>query len=72
VKERGLAQQSDAGAIMELIERAITDNPKMVTDYRKNPNALNALVGQVMKASRGTANNQVVRESLIQRLATPE
>jgi len=72
VKERGLAQQSDTGTILALIERAIADNPKMVADYRKNPNALNALVGQVMKASRGTANNQVVRESLIRRLATSE
>ncbi|MDQ2783479.1 MAG: Asp-tRNA(Asn)/Glu-tRNA(Gln) amidotransferase subunit GatB [Chloroflexota bacterium] len=72
VDARGLAQQSDAGAIMALIERAIEDNPKMVADYRKNPNALNALVGQVMKMSRGTANNQVVRELLIQRLAAPE
>ncbi len=72
VKERGLAQQSDAGALTAMIERAIADNPKMVADYNKNPNALNALVGQVMKMSRGTANNQVVRELLIQRLAATE
>ncbi|MGI8690734.1 MAG: Asp-tRNA(Asn)/Glu-tRNA(Gln) amidotransferase subunit GatB, partial [Thermomicrobiales bacterium] len=72
VKERGLAQQSDVGTIMALIERAIADNPKVVADYRKNPNALNALVGQVMKMSRGTANNQIVRDLLIQRLAAPE
>jgi aspartyl-tRNA(Asn)/glutamyl-tRNA(Gln) amidotransferase subunit B len=72
VTERGLAQQSDQSAISAMIERAIADNPKMVADYRKNPNALNALVGQVMKLSRGTANNQVVRELLIQHLAAPE
>ncbi len=72
VAERGLAQQNDQTAIMGMIERAIAENPKMVADYRKNPNAINALVGQVMKMSRGTANNQVVRELLIQRLATPE
>jgi len=72
VAERGLAQQSDQVAITAMIERAVADNPKMVADYRKNPNAINALVGQVMKMSRGTANNQVVRALLIQRLAAPE
>ncbi len=72
VEERGLAQQNDQTAILAMIERAIADNPKMVADYRKNPNAINALVGQVMKMSRGTANNQVVRELMIQRLAKPE
>jgi Asp-tRNA(Asn)/Glu-tRNA(Gln) amidotransferase B subunit len=43
-----------------------------VADYAKNPNALGALIGAVMRMSKGTANNQVVRETLIRRLATPE
>lgn len=72
VSERGLAQQSDQAAIMAMIERAIAENPKMVADYRKNPNAINALFGQVMRLSKGTANSQVVRELLIQRLAASE
>ncbi|MCA1668717.1 MAG: Asp-tRNA(Asn)/Glu-tRNA(Gln) amidotransferase subunit GatB [Thermomicrobia bacterium] len=69
VAAHGLAQQSDHAAIMAMIERAIAENPKMVADYRKNPNALNALFGQVMRLSKGTANSQVVRDLLIQRLA---
>ncbi len=72
VNERGLAQQHDEAAIIAMIERLIVDNPSMVADYRTKPNVINALVGQVMKMSRGTANNQVVRELLIQRLAAPE
>jgi len=72
VSERGLAQQNDESAIMGMIESVIADNPKVIADYRKNPNALNALFGQVMRLSKGTANGQVVRELLIQRLAAPE
>lgn len=72
VGERGLAQQSDQTTLRAMIEQVIAENPKMVADYRKNPNALNALFGQVMRLSKGTANSQVVRELLTQRLATPE
>ncbi len=72
VSERGLAQQSDHAAILAMIEQAITEHPKMVADYRTNPNAINALFGQVMRLSQKTANSQVVRDLLIQRLAAPE
>jgi aspartyl-tRNA(Asn)/glutamyl-tRNA(Gln) amidotransferase subunit B len=72
IDERGLAQQNDASEIEHLVERAIAENPKAVADYAKNPNALGALIGAVMRMSKGTANNQVVREALIRRLAPPE
>jgi aspartyl-tRNA(Asn)/glutamyl-tRNA(Gln) amidotransferase subunit B len=72
VDERGLAQQSDQSALAALVDRAIAENPKAVADYRKNPNAVGALIGAVMRMSNRTANNQVVRELLIQRLAAPE
>ncbi|MGI8858412.1 MAG: Asp-tRNA(Asn)/Glu-tRNA(Gln) amidotransferase subunit GatB [Thermomicrobiales bacterium] len=72
IDERGLAQQSDTSAIEQLVDRAIRENPKAVSDYQQNPNALGALIGAVMRLSKGTANNQVVREMLIRRLAAPE
>jgi aspartyl-tRNA(Asn)/glutamyl-tRNA(Gln) amidotransferase subunit B len=73
VTERGLAQQSDEATLREYIEQAIAANPKAVADYRNGKEAaLNAIVGGVMKASKGTANIQVVREMLKQRLAAPE
>jgi len=72
VNERGLAQQSDQSALAALVDRAIAENPKAVGDYRKNPNAIGPLMGAVRQMSNGTANTQVVREMLIQRLAAPE
>jgi aspartyl-tRNA(Asn)/glutamyl-tRNA(Gln) amidotransferase subunit B len=72
VTRRGLAQQNDEATLKEYIEQAIAANPKAVADYRSGKEAaLNAIVGGVMKASKGTANIQVVREMLKQRLAAP-
>jgi aspartyl-tRNA(Asn)/glutamyl-tRNA(Gln) amidotransferase subunit B len=73
VERRGLAQQNDEAMLGQYIEQAIAANPKAVADYRSGKHAaLNAIVGGVMKASKGTANIQVVREMLQQRLAAPE
>jgi aspartyl-tRNA(Asn)/glutamyl-tRNA(Gln) amidotransferase subunit B len=73
VTRRGLAQQNDEATLREYIEQAIAANPKAAADYRSGKEAaLNALVGGVMKASKGTANIPVVREMLKQRLAAPD
>ena len=73
VTERGLAQQNDEAALREYVERAIAENSRAVADYRSGKQgALNFLAGAVMKMSKGTANIQVVREMLEQRLAAPE
>ena len=72
IAERGLTQESDEATLAAIVDQVIAENPRAVEDYRTNPNALNALVGRVMKMTRGTANNQVVREMLIQRLARLE
>lgn len=73
IERLGLAQQNDQDAINSYIEEAIATSPKAVTDYRagKEP-ALNVIVGAVMRLSKGTANIQVVREVLKQRLAETE
>ena len=69
VKEKGLAQVSDSGAIDEFVEKAIADNPQPVEDYKGGKKAsLQFLVGQVMKLSRGKANPQVAIEALKRRL----
>jgi aspartyl-tRNA(Asn)/glutamyl-tRNA(Gln) amidotransferase subunit B len=59
----------DSGAIVAAIEEAITDNPKALEDYRAGKaGALNFLVGQVMKKTRGKADpgelNRLLTESL--------
>ena len=65
VKERGLAQVSDDSAIESFAKAAIDANPKVVADFLGGKKAaLQFLVGQVMKASRGKANPGLAAETL--------
>lgn len=65
VERRGLAQVSDAGALAKWVEEAIAAHPKSVADYRGGKAAaLQFLMGQVMRASRGKANPPMVLEAL--------
>jgi len=65
VRERGMAQVSDAGAIRGMCEQVIAENPKIVADYKGGKvKAITALVGQVMKMSRGKANPAMVNQLL--------
>jgi aspartyl-tRNA(Asn)/glutamyl-tRNA(Gln) amidotransferase subunit B len=65
VSEKGLEQVSDAGAIGEIVDGVIAANPGQVTAYRNgNEKLIGFFVGQVMKASKGTANPQMVNEIL--------
>jgi len=69
IKEKGLAQVSDVGALETFCQQAIASNPKSVVDFKAgNKAALNALVGQVMKLSKGKANPQLVSEILLKQL----
>jgi aspartyl-tRNA(Asn)/glutamyl-tRNA(Gln) amidotransferase subunit B len=70
VKELGLSQVSDVGALEAFADQAIAANPKSVADYKAGKQAaLNALKGQVMKLSKGTANPQLVGEILAKKLS---
>jgi len=70
VQEKGLAQESDAGAIEALCQQAIAAHPKAVAEYRSGKaQAINAVKGQVMKLSQGKANPTVVGEILARLLA---
>jgi aspartyl-tRNA(Asn)/glutamyl-tRNA(Gln) amidotransferase subunit B len=68
VARQGLAQISDAAAIERIAFEIIAANPGQVASYKKNPKALGWFVGQVMKATRGQANPQMVNEVLRRRL----
>src|SRR5881392_1830492 len=69
VKEKGIEQLSDAGAIEALCDDVIAANPKPVADYKAgNVASLNFLKGQVMKLSKGKANPQLVGEILERKL----
>jgi aspartyl-tRNA(Asn)/glutamyl-tRNA(Gln) amidotransferase subunit B len=70
VKEKGLEQTSDAGAIEAIVDEVIAANPKPVADYKAgNAGSINFLKGQVMKLSKGKANPGVVSEILEKKLA---
>ena len=65
IDEKGLRQISDSSALEPLVERVLAENEKSVQEFRAGKEkAFNALVGQVMKASRGKANPQQVNELL--------
>jgi aspartyl-tRNA(Asn)/glutamyl-tRNA(Gln) amidotransferase subunit B len=69
VAEQGLSQISDAGEIAAWVSQAISDNPGPVAEYRGGKEqALNFLVGQVMRFSRGKANPKLAAEALRQAL----
>lgn len=69
VKEKGLVQIADESEIVKLVEQVMADNPKSVQDYKDgNTRTLGFLVGQVMKASKGKANPQLVNKILTEKL----
>lgn len=68
VAERGLAQVSDAGALERVVDEVLAANPDLVARVRVNPKAVNALLGEVMRATRGTARPDLVRRLLEERL----
>ncbi len=70
VREKGIEQLSDTGAIEALCEQVIAANPKPAADFRAgNAASLNFLKGQVMKLSQGKANPQLAGEILARKLA---
>jgi aspartyl-tRNA(Asn)/glutamyl-tRNA(Gln) amidotransferase subunit B len=70
VEQRGLQQVTDVSAIEALVDDIIAKNPDKVGDAKSNPKAIGWFVGQVMKASGGKANPQVVNELLQKRLGS--
>jgi aspartyl-tRNA(Asn)/glutamyl-tRNA(Gln) amidotransferase subunit B len=70
IGKRGLKQISDAGALETVVAEVLAANPRSVEEFRAGKDkAFNALVGQVMKATRGKANPQQVNDLLRKRLA---
>jgi aspartyl-tRNA(Asn)/glutamyl-tRNA(Gln) amidotransferase subunit B len=70
VERRGLRQVVDASALEAWVDEAIAENPGPVEQFRGGKHgALNAVLGQVMKKSGGSANPKAVRELLLQRLS---
>ncbi|MCC5883523.1 MAG: Asp-tRNA(Asn)/Glu-tRNA(Gln) amidotransferase subunit GatB [Halomonas sp.] len=73
IEAQGLKQVTDTGAIEAMIDQVIAESPAQVAQYRdaepdKRGKMIGYFVGQVMKASRGTANPQQVNQLLKQKL----
>jgi len=68
VEARGMKQVTDTGAIEKVVDEVLAANPDKVADVKTNPKALGWFVGQVMKASGGTANPQSVNEIVRRKL----
>ncbi|MGZ3626928.1 MAG: Asp-tRNA(Asn)/Glu-tRNA(Gln) amidotransferase subunit GatB [Ktedonobacteraceae bacterium] len=70
VKERGFEPPiSDLSALERIVEEVISNNSKAANDYRAGKtNALQSLIGQVMKQTRGQAKADSVRKILIEKL----
>lgn len=69
IDELGLAQVSDDGAILAMIDEILAANPEKVAEYRSGKEKLfGFFVGQTMKASKGSANPAKVNELLKERL----
>jgi aspartyl-tRNA(Asn)/glutamyl-tRNA(Gln) amidotransferase subunit B len=69
IESRGLKQMNDSGALEKIIDEVIAANPDNVAQFKAGKDkAFNALVGQVMKASKGKANPQQATDLLRARL----
>ncbi|MDX9864249.1 MAG: Asp-tRNA(Asn)/Glu-tRNA(Gln) amidotransferase subunit GatB [Anaerolineaceae bacterium] len=70
ITARGLRQISDTGAIAGLVRQVLEQNPNELETCLAGKDSLsNWFFGQVMRAARGKANPQVVREELMRQLA---
>ena len=69
VKDKGLVQITDTSAIEGIVDEIIAKNPKAVEEYKVGKKkAIGALVGQIMKATKGKANPQMVNQLLAKKL----
>jgi aspartyl-tRNA(Asn)/glutamyl-tRNA(Gln) amidotransferase subunit B len=70
IEAKGLRQMNDSGALEAIVDDVIAANAKNVAEFKAgNDKALNSLVGQIMKASKGKANPQQAGDLLRAKLA---
>lgn len=69
VEEKGLVQITDEGAIAAIVDEVLAANPQSVEDFKNGKDrAIGFLVGQVMKASKGKANPEMVNKLLREKM----
>ena len=69
IKEKGWIQISDEGAIKEVVQKVLANNPQSIADYKAGKDrALGFLVGQAMKETKGKANPQMLNKMFLEEL----
>ena len=73
IEKRGLKQVSDTGALEGMVDAVLAANTAMVEDYKntdesKRKKKLGGFMGQIMKASKGQANPQMINQILMKKL----
>lgn len=69
VKAKGLVQISDEGALLKIIGEVLDNNPQSIADFKDGKQkAVGFLVGQIMKATKGQANPQLVNKLLVEEI----
>jgi len=69
VEEKGLVQISDEGELRSIVAEVVASNPKVIEDYKSgNKKAAGFFVGQIMKATKGKANPQMVNQLIAEEL----
>ena len=68
VETHSFRQISDTSALAAIVEEVVAANPKALEDYRAGKPVLGFFVGQVMKATRGQANAELVQDAVRTRL----
>lgn len=69
VKEKGLVQISDEGALLAIVTEILDANQQSIEDFKNGKDrALGFLVGQIMKATKGQANPPMVNKLLVEEM----
>ena len=59
--EKNMLQSNDEGALKEVVNKIISENPEVVATYKSGKeNAIMSLVGKIIKESNGSANPQII------------
>ncbi len=61
LKKHGKVRIDDETYIRKIVREVINENPKIVEDYFKKPKAMQALIGNVMKKTRGQADPKLTQ-----------
>lgn len=69
-EKNGLLQKSDTGSLGPVIDKIISEHAKVVSEYKSGKTAsLQFLIGQAMKATKGSANPEILKKLFIEKLS---